>query len=57
MNIGTVLNSPSAVADLTRLAVAAQTVRQPRQDASVAVQALEQRNVEALASGSLDTYA
>lgn len=57
VNVGPVSGGSSSAADLTRLVVAAQTARQPQPQTSVAVEALELRNVKAVASGTLDTYA
>jgi hypothetical protein len=57
MNVGSASGGSSSVAELTRLAVAAQTARQSQQESSVPVEAMQLRNVRALAAGSLDTYA
>ncbi len=57
MNVGSLSGGSSSVADLTRLAVAAQTARQPQQQSSIPVEAMQLRNVRAIAAGSLDTYA
>jgi len=57
MNVGSVSGGASSVADLTRLAVAAQTTRQTQRQSSVAVEAIELRNVNAVATGTVDTYA
>ena len=57
MNVGPVSGGSSSAADLTRLVVAAQTARQPQPETSVAVEAIELRNIKAVASGTLDTYA
>jgi len=57
MNVGSVSTGSSSIADLTRLAVAAQAARQPQPEASLPVEAMQLRNVRALAAGSLDTYA
>lgn len=60
MDVGSVSGSLSPTAILTRLAVAAQTSRQAQQavqSASPAVEAMELKNVQATATGSLDTYA
>jgi hypothetical protein len=58
MDVGSASGSPSVVESLTRLAVAAQTARQTQQaSSSVAVQALQLRNVTSVATGTIDTYA
>jgi hypothetical protein len=58
MGASSISGSSSAIADLTRLAVAAQqATKQSLQDPSVAAQALAQQNVQAVATGRLDTYA
>jgi len=57
MNIASVPGGPSAIADLTRLVVAAQATQQPQDDTPVAVEALQLRTVKEVASGSVDTYA
>jgi hypothetical protein len=57
VNVGPVSGGSSSAVDLTRLVVAAQTARQPQPQTSVAVEAIELRNIKAVASGTLDTYA
>src|SRR4051812_42647119 len=57
MSVGSVSGSQSPIAILTRLAVAAQTAKQPQQAASPAVEAMTLRSVKAIASGTVDTYA
>jgi hypothetical protein len=57
MSVGSVSGSQSPIAILTHLAVAAQTAKQAQQASSPAVQAMELRNVKAIATGTVDTYA
>jgi hypothetical protein len=59
VNLGSVSGGAYSVADLTRLMVAAQAAKKPEQAQSddVDTTAMQLRNVRAVASGRLDTYA
>jgi hypothetical protein len=57
MDIRSVSDGSSQVANLTRLAVAAQAARKPQHDSSLDVEAIELKNEKDIETGRIDTYA